>query len=111
MFTDRDVAQDPERVEEALKAADAFFASLVFDYDQVCALSLLSRVGCRLLRKPRGFHRFPAALVSALATARDYSGAVDLCLEPWIMCIRDVRALRRGAWSVRSVAVSLSRVL
>lgn len=59
MFTDRDIAEDPERVEEALKAADAFFASLVFDYDQVRALALLSRVRRRRLRKPRGFQRFP----------------------------------------------------
>lgn len=35
MFTDRDVLEDAPRVAEALEKADAFFASLVFDYDNV----------------------------------------------------------------------------
>lgn len=35
VFTDRDVTEDPDRVAKALKTADAFFASLVFDYDNV----------------------------------------------------------------------------
>lgn len=35
VFTDRDITEDPERVSKALETADAFFASLVFDYDQV----------------------------------------------------------------------------
>lgn len=38
VFTDRDVAENPGRVEEALDTADAFFASLIFDYDQVCCV-------------------------------------------------------------------------
>lgn len=35
VFTDRDVLEDAPRVAEALEKADAFFASLVFDYDNV----------------------------------------------------------------------------
>ncbi|CAN0066909.1 unnamed protein product, partial [Discosporangium mesarthrocarpum] len=35
VFTDRDVAQEPEAVSRALSNADAFFGSLIFDYDQV----------------------------------------------------------------------------
>lgn len=35
MFTDRDVSEDPPRVAAALEVADAFFASLVFDFDNV----------------------------------------------------------------------------
>lgn len=35
VFTDRDIAQDAAKVEAALATADAFFASLVFDYDNV----------------------------------------------------------------------------
>lgn len=49
MFTDRDVSENPSAVEEALKTADAFFASLVFDYDNVrgVARSALVRGGER----------------------------------------------------------------
>ena len=35
VFSDRDLAAKPEAVEAALAGADAFFASLIFDYDQV----------------------------------------------------------------------------
>lgn len=35
VFTDRDIAQDAAKVEADLATADAFFASLVFDYDNV----------------------------------------------------------------------------
>lgn len=35
VFSDRDLIQQPDAVERALKAADVFFASLIFDYDQV----------------------------------------------------------------------------
>ncbi len=35
VFSDRDLAARPEEVEAALQGADAFFASLIFDYDQV----------------------------------------------------------------------------
>ena len=34
-FSDRDITTSPSVVEDALQSADAFFASLVFDYDQV----------------------------------------------------------------------------
>ncbi|MEB3272526.1 MAG: magnesium chelatase subunit H [Prochlorothrix sp.] len=34
-FSDRDMAAHPDRVEAALQGADVFFASLIFDYDQV----------------------------------------------------------------------------
>jgi magnesium chelatase subunit H len=35
VFSDRDIATSPETIETALQDADVFFASLVFDYDQV----------------------------------------------------------------------------
>ena len=35
VFSDRDLAADPATVETALQEADVFFASLLFDYDQV----------------------------------------------------------------------------
>ncbi|MEB3322106.1 MAG: cobaltochelatase subunit CobN, partial [Synechococcaceae cyanobacterium] len=35
VFSDRDLGERPGEVEEALDGADAFFASLIFDYDQV----------------------------------------------------------------------------
>jgi magnesium chelatase subunit H len=35
VFSDRSLASEPEAVEAALKEADVFFASLIFDYDQV----------------------------------------------------------------------------
>jgi magnesium chelatase subunit H len=35
VFSDRDLSSQPEAVETALQQADVFFASLVFDYDQV----------------------------------------------------------------------------
>ena len=35
VFSDRDIAANPQAVERALSGADVFFASLVFDYDQV----------------------------------------------------------------------------
>lgn len=35
VFSDRDLAADPATVEQALQDADAFFGSLLFDYDQV----------------------------------------------------------------------------
>lgn len=35
VFTDRDILEDPDRVAQALETADAFFASLIFDYEQV----------------------------------------------------------------------------
>ncbi|HEY9818091.1 MAG TPA: magnesium chelatase subunit H [Candidatus Obscuribacterales bacterium] len=35
VFSDRDLAADPQAVEQALQGADVFFASLIFDYDQV----------------------------------------------------------------------------
>ncbi|MEL6931262.1 MAG: DUF3479 domain-containing protein, partial [Cyanobacteria bacterium J06600_6] len=34
-FSDRDITTSPSVVEAALQTADVFFASLVFDYDQV----------------------------------------------------------------------------
>jgi magnesium chelatase subunit H len=34
-FSDRDITANPDKVETALQSADVFFASLVFDYDQV----------------------------------------------------------------------------
>ena len=38
VFTDRDVSQNAAEVEASLETADAFFASLVFDYDNVSIL-------------------------------------------------------------------------
>ncbi len=35
VFSDRDLAADPTKVETALQGADVFFGSLLFDYDQV----------------------------------------------------------------------------
>lgn len=35
VFSDRDLAAQPEAIEAALQGADVFFASLIFDYDQV----------------------------------------------------------------------------
>ncbi|MDJ0679348.1 MAG: magnesium chelatase subunit H [Xenococcaceae cyanobacterium MO_167.B52] len=35
VFSDRDISTNPDTVATALEAADVFFASLVFDYDQV----------------------------------------------------------------------------
>ena len=35
VFSDRDLAAQPDQVEAALKQADVFFGSLLFDYDQV----------------------------------------------------------------------------
>jgi magnesium chelatase subunit H len=35
VFSDRDIAADPNMVADALAGADVFFASLIFDYDQV----------------------------------------------------------------------------
>ncbi|MBE7386024.1 MAG: magnesium chelatase subunit H [Leptolyngbya sp. SIO1E4] len=35
VFSDRDLAQQPDAVAQALDGADVFFASLIFDYDQV----------------------------------------------------------------------------
>jgi magnesium chelatase subunit H len=35
IFSDRDITTSPDAVANALKNADVFFASLVFDYDQV----------------------------------------------------------------------------
>ncbi|NER80021.1 MAG: magnesium chelatase subunit H [Leptolyngbya sp. SIO1D8] len=35
VFSDRDLTQQPDVVEQALTGADVFFASLIFDYDQV----------------------------------------------------------------------------
>jgi magnesium chelatase subunit H len=35
VFSDRDIAANPNAIDAALKDADVFFASLVFDYDQV----------------------------------------------------------------------------
>ena len=35
VFCDRDLTTDPEAIAEALSGADVFFASLIFDYDQV----------------------------------------------------------------------------
>jgi magnesium chelatase subunit H len=35
VFSDRNITEIPEKVENSLKNADVFFASLVFDYDQV----------------------------------------------------------------------------
>ena len=34
-FSDRDLTAEPDKVETALQSADVFFASLIFDYDQV----------------------------------------------------------------------------
>ncbi|MEM9503717.1 MAG: DUF3479 domain-containing protein, partial [Cyanobacteria bacterium P01_E01_bin.43] len=35
VFSDRDITQQPAAIAEALAGADVFFASLIFDYDQV----------------------------------------------------------------------------
>lgn len=35
VFCDRDLSTDPQAISEALAGADVFFASLIFDYDQV----------------------------------------------------------------------------
>ena len=35
IYSDRSLSQEPEIIENALKDADVFFASLIFDYDQV----------------------------------------------------------------------------
>lgn len=35
IFSDRSISQEPEIIENSLKDADVFFASLIFDYDQV----------------------------------------------------------------------------
>ncbi|MEL7315661.1 MAG: magnesium chelatase subunit H [Cyanobacteria bacterium J06559_3] len=35
VFSDQDITQRPDTVAQALKGADVFFASLIFDYDQV----------------------------------------------------------------------------
>ncbi len=35
VFSDRDLASDPEAIAQALSGADVFFGSLLFDYDQV----------------------------------------------------------------------------
>ncbi len=35
VFSDRSLVTEPDTVEQALKTADVFFASLIFDYDQV----------------------------------------------------------------------------
>ncbi|MDJ0726986.1 MAG: magnesium chelatase subunit H [Prochloraceae cyanobacterium] len=35
VFSDREISTDPDEVELALKEADVFFSSLIFDYDQV----------------------------------------------------------------------------
>jgi magnesium chelatase subunit H len=35
VFSDRSLTTEPDAVEEALKDADVFFGSLIFDYDQV----------------------------------------------------------------------------
>lgn len=41
VFTDRDIATQPEVVAAALKQADAFFGSLIFDYDQVIVVIIM----------------------------------------------------------------------
>ena len=35
VFSDRDISTFPDTIEAALQSADVFFASLIFDYDQV----------------------------------------------------------------------------
>lgn len=35
IFSDRDISSQQEEIEAALKGADVFFGSLLFDYDQV----------------------------------------------------------------------------
>ncbi|CAM9794933.1 unnamed protein product, partial [Ectocarpus sp. 13 AM-2016] len=50
VFTDRDIAENSPRVAAALEAADAFFASLVFDYDNVKFLKdRIDRIPIRLV--------------------------------------------------------------
>lgn len=46
VFTDRDIAENSPRVAAALETADAFFASLVFDYDNVSFRSEVNGHGC-----------------------------------------------------------------
>jgi hypothetical protein len=42
VFNDRDLGPKRDAIERALQAADVFFGSLLFDYDQVCrSVSLL----------------------------------------------------------------------
>ena len=41
VFSDRDIVSQRPKVEAALAGADVFFGSLLFDYDQVSALSKL----------------------------------------------------------------------
>lgn len=36
VFSDRDIAMRKQEIIAALDGADAFFGSLLFDYDQVC---------------------------------------------------------------------------
>ena len=36
VFSDRDINSQRDKVEAALKGADVFFGSLLFDFDQVC---------------------------------------------------------------------------
>lgn len=50
VFSDRDLAAQPEAVEAALAGADVFFASLMFDYDQVLWLrDRVSHIPIRLV--------------------------------------------------------------
>jgi magnesium chelatase subunit H len=50
VLTDRDITQDRARVENILVDADAFFGSLIFDYDQVQFLApLIQRIPIRLV--------------------------------------------------------------
>ena len=55
MFSDRDIAARREEVEAALCSADAFFGSLLFDYDQVscicCSYLLLWRCASRWMNQ------------------------------------------------------------
>ena len=49
-FSDRDLVADPQAVEQALNQADVFFASLIFDYDQVLWLrQRVQRISIRLV--------------------------------------------------------------
>jgi magnesium chelatase subunit H len=50
VLTDRDITLDKARVENILVNADAFFGSLIFDYDQVQFLApLIQRIPIRLV--------------------------------------------------------------
>ena len=40
VFSDRALTTEPETVAESLKGAQVFFASLIFDYDQVCGCAI-----------------------------------------------------------------------